>query len=289
MMILSIISGLTFTVSVGIGDFLQSILARDIGRYKTLFVRHLLTLIILAPFFIYFHIKGLFNISMASILWLTVGTVFYLAGYINFLKAFEIGNVSIVSPISSAGAAVTVTLCAIFLNEHLSVLSYISIGTIIIGIGLTSTDIRKLKELKSVKGLKESIFTMFLFGFYFFTIGAAGKSTDPINLFMFAMGIQSAFFVTYNFIRSKDMRPRDLKGKRILIFLAITLLYILAWIGFNYGASKGIVSIVAPVSALYPVITVVLATLFYKEKLVLNQILGIVITITGLMLLNSGS
>jgi len=286
MIYISVISGLIFTLSVGVGDFLQSTLTRKIGRFKTLFIRFLFTIALLIPFCFYLHIKGALGIGNTALLWLIFGTIFYLIGYINYLKAFEIGNVSVVSPISSAGAAVTIILSAIFLNEHLSVISYLSILLIMIGIGLTSTDLKKLRQLKSVKGLKESIITMFLFGIYFFTIGFAGKTTDPINLFVFAVGMQSVIFLIFNSLKMKKLTSSDFKGKMLILFIIITILYIFAWLGFNYGASKGIVSIVSPVSALYPIVTVLLATIFYKEKLVANQIAGIVLTIVGLLVLS---
>jgi drug/metabolite transporter (DMT)-like permease len=286
MLAIGITAGLIFTFSVGIGDFFQSIIARKIGRYKTLFIRHLITLILLLPFLIYFYLNGLISVTITNLIWLVAGTLFYFFGYANFLKAFEIGNVSIVSPISSACSIVTIILSAIFLGEILKPMSYLSILIIIGGIVLTSTDIKQIKNIKSVKGLKESFIAMIMFGIYFFALGKAGKSMNTLSLFMYAMTIQSFIFIICTYFKTKTIAKYDYRGNLGLFFAITVVLYILAWIGFNYGAAKGMVSIVTPISSLYPVITVILATAFYDERLVLNQKAGIALVIAGLFMLN---
>jgi drug/metabolite transporter (DMT)-like permease len=283
---IGVITGLIFTFSVGFGDFFQSLIARKIGRYRTLFYRHLVTFFMILPLLIYFIIKGRAIISLENALWIVLGTVFYLYGYINFLKAFEIGNVSIVSPVSSACSIVTVILSAIFLKEILSLTSYLAILIILLGIVLTSTDIKRIKEIKRVAGLKESFITMVMFGIYFFALGAAGKKMSALSLFLWAMVIQSLIFFIFNYARSRKAPPVSDKSNLFILFALIVILYILAWVGFNYGAAKGMISIVAPVSSLYPVITVILACIFYQEKLVFNQKAGIGTVILGLLLLN---
>ncbi len=286
MLAIGITAGLIFTFSVGIGDFFQSLIARRIGRYKTLFIRHFITLILLLPFLAYFYANSMISVTITNLIWLTAGTLFYFLGYSNFLKAFEIGNVSIVSPISSACSIVTIILSAVFLDEILRPLSYLSILVIIGGIVLTSTDIKQIRNIKSVKGLKESFIAMLMFGIYFFALGGAGKSMDTLSLFMFAMVTQSAIFLIFTFFKIKTIGQYDYRRDLGLFFAITVFLYILAWIGFNYGAAKGMVSIVTPISSLYPIITVMLASVFYDERLVINQKIGLGLVIAGLFMLN---
>ncbi len=287
MISIGIITGLIYMLAVGIGDFLQSIPTRKIGRFKTLFARHFLTLLFILPFGLFLYSKGELTISITNILWLMFGTIFFLFGYINFLKAFEIGNVSVVSPISAAYSIVTVILSIIFLKEFLSIKIILSIGIIMLGIVLTTTDLAKHKNLQGAAGVKESIIAMFLWGVYFFIVGYAGQTTEATSLFVAVMMIQVIFFLTFVYFKKSIPKFSELReNKLLLIFISIVPIYLIAWASYNYGVTKDMVSIVAPIGSLYPAITVLLASLIYKEKLVLNQKIGILILLVGLFLIS---
>jgi transporter family protein len=55
---------------------------------------------------------------------------------------------------------------------------------------------------------------------------------------------------------------------------------------FFIGLTVADVSFLVPISSLYPAVTVILALIFFKEKLVKNQIIGVIIIITGLFFLS---
>jgi transporter family protein len=54
---------------------------------------------------------------------------------------------------------------------------------------------------------------------------------------------------------------------------------------FLYAVERGPVALVATVSSLYPVISVILALFFLHETLTLRQLLGIAFAITGILLI----
>jgi drug/metabolite transporter (DMT)-like permease len=66
----------------------------------------------------------------------------------------------------------------------------------------------------------------------------------------------------------------------------IELLFASAWLLFSTGLSISEASFLVPISSLYPAVTVILALIFFKEKLAKNQILGICIIIVGLFFLS---
>ena len=55
---------------------------------------------------------------------------------------------------------------------------------------------------------------------------------------------------------------------------------------YAFGASTELISIVGPISALYPAVTLILARLFIKEKLILIQKIGIISILFGLFLIS---
>lgn len=55
---------------------------------------------------------------------------------------------------------------------------------------------------------------------------------------------------------------------------------------FLFAISKGKVSIIAPLTALYPVVTILLAFLILKEPITLKQGIGIVLALVSILLLS---
>ncbi|MBN1502836.1 DMT family transporter [Candidatus Woesearchaeota archaeon] len=280
-----ILSALVAMLCWGIADFLTSIPSRKIGSLKTLFWSNILSLIPAAVMLIIFSEQ--LNISITNVLLLTFGALLLTFGSSNFLRSLEVGEISIVTPISASFSIVTIMLGILILRERLFVHQFVAVFTIVLGIILGSTNLRKFKNLHTVKGVKESLVALVCWGIYFFILGLVSKTMDYISLFVFSGLIASPFQIGYPLIKQEKPRWTDLKTKNILVILLFnTLIYTLAWSAVTYGVNHEKISLVTPVSSLYPLITVILATIFYKEKLVLNQKIGILIILLGLFIIN---
>ncbi len=83
---------------------------------------------------------------------------------------------------------------------------------------------------------------------------------------------------------SLKFRP-DIHPKGVLLAITNGILLYTAALFFLYAASKGPISLVAILSALYPVIAVVLAMIFLKEPISLKQGLGIVLALGSMILI----
>ena len=59
-----------------------------------------------------------------------------------------------------------------------------------------------------------------------------------------------------------------------------------AFFAYAFGIRGEQVSIIVAIVAAFPLVTIVLARIFLKERLVLNQALGIASVITGLILIS---
>lgn len=55
---------------------------------------------------------------------------------------------------------------------------------------------------------------------------------------------------------------------------------------FNFAIDQGLTSIVAPIAGSYATLFVILAFLFFKDPITRQQILGIVTTLSGIVLLS---
>lgn len=83
--------------------------------------------------------------------------------------------------------------------------------------------------------------------------------------------------------KSKISTPARL----IFIFIAVAgLLDLLGFLAFNFSISTAFLSIVGPVAATYPAVTVVLAYVFLKERVVRNQKIGVIAILVGFALIS---
>lgn len=302
---IGIIAALVAMFCWGIADFLQAMVIKKIGSLKTMFFSSLLGILPTFVFFFYFFEIGKIHIDTFSFLLLFFAGLVDVTGVYNFMKSFELGDISVVTPISASYSLITVILAFLFLGESLSFLKIISIIIIISGIVLVSTDIKKLKTLNTAKGVKESLIALVVWGFYFFMMGVVSKRliaynisafgstlfdakvSVAINLFFFTSLINGLLMILFSGLKDINRNISILKTKNVLLFIIINfILYTIAWVAVNYGIAQDLVSIVTPVSSLYPALTVILAWIFLKEKLVLNQKIGIATTLVGIFLIS---
>ncbi len=83
---------------------------------------------------------------------------------------------------------------------------------------------------------------------------------------------------------SLDFKPQ-VHPKGVILGLTTGILGFSGALLFLYAASRGPISIVAVLSALYPLIAVVLAVLFLREPLTLQQALGIALGLASILLI----
>ncbi len=79
-----------------------------------------------------------------------------------------------------------------------------------------------------------------------------------------------------------------LSSYKVALFplIANAVLLSSASFSYNFGIDRGLTSVVAPVAASYPTLFVVLAFLVFKDPITRQQILGIVTTLIGIVLLS---
>lgn len=297
--------GLIAMLCWGFADFFQALAIKKTSSLKIMFFSNLLGFFPTIIAFFYFLLKGYINIDLKNFLIISFGAFINLFAIKNFLKSYEEGEISIVTPISASYSIITVILSIIFLGEILTKVKILSISLCILGIFLVSTDFEKIhyKKLRYTyltKGIKESIFAFLGWGVYFFIIGFVSKNLSNLNIskinsatsLFFITGILSnILLICYSYIKAKKQiivknKIINLEKKILFILIFNFFLYNIAWIAVNYGIALDYVSIIAPISSLYPAITVILSSFFLKEKLLLNQKTGIILTILAMFLIS---
>ena len=94
------------------------------------------------------------------------------------------------------------------------------------------------------------------------------------------------FFPLY-FLLFKEMLPLELKTNAIALSVLAGILGVLGTMTFYILLRTAPATVVVPLSAMYPVVTVVLAFLFLHEDLSLTRVAGVVCALVAIWLLTS--
>ena len=90
------------------------------------------------------------------------------------------------------------------------------------------------------------------------------------------------YLLAYSFFSGNSL---SISKKLLPELLAIGLLESIAFLSLGLGVSLSKISVVYPISAAFPAITIFFARIFFKEHLERNQITGVLFIIAGLVLL----
>ncbi len=154
---------------------------------------------------------------------------------------------------------------------------------------LVSTDLKKLRAGTHgvPPGLPWAIVAAFSFGVAAFLLGFASKEAGWIAGLWASRTAQVACYIPVAFLYRKQLaslRP----GPGLWVALAAGGADILGVTTYAAGAERGYLSIVLAASAVFPMIAVMLSIKYLHERLVMNQIVGVVLVVAGLLLLGIG-
>lgn len=121
-----------------------------------------------------------------------------------------------------------------------------------------------------------------LWGLWSFIPKITTKYISPKSAILFEVlgGMLIAIIVLFSLKFKPDIHP-----KGVLLAITTGILGFAGALCFLYAASKGPISLIALLSALYPVIAIVLAMIFLNESISIKQGLGIVLGLGAMILI----
>jgi uncharacterized membrane protein len=282
---IAIIGGLIGMLGFGISDFLAKKAIDKIGDLKTLFYAQIIGAIFILP--ILLRDGSLPPLTSTNILYIFLFGLANLISYILLYRAFSLGKISVISPISSSYAVLTAVTSFLFFGEAMSGTKIFFLLLVLAGVFLTSVDFRKLRDGVSAgdfsKGIPEILVFFVIVGLYIpFWNRFLNTEGWIFWVFMVRIILSSLLLIYMLFIKKVGIGVR---GKPLILLLIFVALFeAVASFGSSWGFHNSVnaTSIVASVSSAYPLITVLLGFIFLKERLALNQYIGIAVIIAGL-------
>ena len=277
--------GLGAALSWGVADYFAALASRQIGALRVVLGFHVVALVLLG-------VLGIATGELRSVTWaqipffVAIGAVGWLS-YLTFYAALAIGPISVVSPIVSGYAAVTVLLAVVISGERLDSAAILAVVVTFAGVFLSATDVRQLRglahERQAARGVLLAIITMGLIGAFVFGVAERHQTLGWLAPIFLARGFATLFVLGHS-VRQGLRWPtwsRRLAATVALIGVVDTAGYVC----FNIGAEHAATAIVAAASSPYALVPIAAGVLLLHERPSRTQRAGVLLVIGGLVLL----
>lgn len=211
----------------------------------------------------------------------TIAGAMGLFGLVAFYTALATGQMGIVAPISSLSAVVPVTI-GLAQGERPGSVQVTGIVIALIGVILASGP--ELNGKVDARPVILAFIAAATFGFAIFFMAKGGQVNPTMTIT--AMRLTQVVMVLALVIAVRSIG--GLIKKDVPLLAAIGFTDAGANVLFAFAASLGLLSVVAVLGSLYPIVTVLLAWWIHKERLMPIQYLGIAITFCGVALISAG-
>ena len=267
----------------GIYDFFAGIYSKKIGPYKTFFWSQLAGLFFVLLLISVFTFT--LNIPVWIIFLLPIAALFYSAGYLLFMKGFEIGNISIVAAIMNLWAVFTMLIAFIFMGQRLSALQSIGVLMIISGATLASLNWSDLKNkrFQLSSGVKETVLGAFFFGVFWNISEVISEKIGWLLTTLFVKIGIILFLLLLSFLIKRELCLTKASPKTKLMVVLMGIIEAGAVAIVNFGLTIGDAILITPIASALSVVTITMAIIFLKDKVTKLQGLGIVTAISGII------
>jgi len=125
------------------------------------------------------------------------------------------------------------------------------------------------------------LLTLVLWGVWGFLPKLATRYIDPRSVLVFQT--IGSIVVTIVILATIDFRP-ELHTKGMTLAIVTGIMGTLGAVSFLYSITKGKASVVVTMTALYPIVTIMLSLFILKESITIKQSIAIILALTAMVL-----
>jgi drug/metabolite transporter (DMT)-like permease len=285
-----VIYGLVAALGWGLADFTGAVTGRRIGSLWVVlaaqtFSAAVVTVIALAG-------DQALSAAGALIWWIVLNAVFSATAYITHYRALELGPLAVVSPVGATYALVGVVLAVIVLGERPSLGIIVGGVVTIVGVMLTSTDLRQVRAGTHTMppGLPWAIVSAVGFGVGGLTLAKLSQDLGwELGLWSSRVAQLVAFVALGVLWRERQLKGRFAAKPAAIAALTVGGADLIGVLGYSIGAEAGFVIPVLIASAVFPLIAVALSVVYLHERPVPNQYVGVAMAVLGLVMVGLGT
>jgi drug/metabolite transporter (DMT)-like permease len=280
--VIAIVFGIVASLTWGVADFMGGIQSRRMPVVAVVLGSQLAGLLLIV---VIVAVRGKAPPPGDFAIYAALSSLAGIVGLTAFYQALSIGAMGVVAPLSSLAAVIPLVV-GIATGDRPSATQGAGVALAIAGVVFASREAsEEAHDSRTVaRGAGLALLSAAGFGFFFLAIDRASDGDV-----LWAVCVNRAVSVTLLGAALVAMRPRLGLGVRNSgVLAAVGMLDIAANGAFAYASTQGLVSVVAVLGSLYPIVTVVLARVVLGERLHPLQRLGAAGALAGVALISAG-
>lgn len=264
----------------GLGDFFGGVKARVMSPLMVMAASQPFGLAVLA---VGVAVRGT-GIPGDEVAWAALSAALGTFGLAAFYRGMATGAMSVVAPIAAVSAGIPVIWGVVVSGNHISGLQAIGFVAAMGGSVAASVELRPERR-QVAAGVGWAALAMLAFGAYYIPMQAASTHDWLWPAFLFrCTSVTIASFLVF----ARGLRPRGLRP-HVPALVALGLLDTAGNVLFAAAAARhGLLSVVAVLATLYPVVTVLLARVVLGERVQRTQDAGVLVALAGVVLITAG-
>jgi drug/metabolite transporter (DMT)-like permease len=219
--------------------------------------------------------------------WAVAAGLAGLGGLVAFYRALAIGTMGVVSPIAALGVVVPLAV-GLGRGERPGAVQLVGIVVAVLGVVLASGP-----ELSGRAGARPLLLAMaaavgFGLALLFITEGAQTSTLMTLVTMRVTSVLVVALLLVSQVAARARRTPIKLTARDLPLIAVVGIGDAAANLTFGWASTRGLVSVVAVLGSLYPVVTVLLARVVHHERLAAVQNAGVVAALAGVGLIAAG-
>jgi drug/metabolite transporter (DMT)-like permease len=277
--LLSILYGLISAIGWGAADFTGGFASKKSSPYQVIFLAEIAGLIPLVTLALLSR-ESLPDLS--ALLWSALASTVGTLGLLILYRALADGQMAIAAPVSALLSAVIPVLVGAFTEGLPRLITFLGFGLALASVWVISQN-GEIKGLRiNFRDLRLPLISGLFFGSYFVLIHQATVDTFLWPLVSARLTGTLVMIAYASLLRKSSMLPKRELWPIVMLGGVLDVVgngfYVLA-------AHSGRMDVAAVLGALYPASTILLASVFLKEKIARLQAFGILLALVAIILL----
>jgi drug/metabolite transporter (DMT)-like permease len=279
--LLAVALGLAAGLSWGVSDFLGGVKSRTLELLAVMVLSQGMGLALVA---LIVAVRGEGPPAGEQLLYASLSGVSGVLGLAAFYRGLAVGAMAVVAPISATGAAIPV-VAGLISGERPSAAQAAGIALAIAGVVVASREApAEGGPARVATGVGLALVAACGFGGFFVAMDAASEDDVFWAILVNRITGVSGLVLAALALRRSVAVP----GREAATLLLIGTMDIAANTLYAVASTEGLISVVAVLASLYPVVTIMLARLVLGERVRPLQRVGIVVAISGVALISGG-
>ncbi len=218
--------------------------------------------------------------------WAAFAGVVGVVGLAAFYRALAVGTMGIIGPITATSAIVPVAY-GLARGERPSALQGIGVGLAVVGVVAASLEhVPERGGRRFGVGVGVGLALVAALSFGGSLVGLSRAVPGGTGWAVFTM---RAVVVPVVAVAALTLKPRLPQSSRVwLLLIAVGAADAGATLLYGAATTRGLLSVVAVLSSLYPIVIVVLARVLLSERIAAPQLAGVAVALAGVALISAG-